>query len=273
VSTNFTALTPGTALAEADPGNYSDDGSTFTTRSYNKSSMTKAGWRYGYVALLENGQRMYSEMNRKTAEKVDFIVPEGCEKLWFVVLGAPSTYTPHAWDEKESNDDQWPYQVKFENTDLLGSISFDGTEEETDITLSYEVAFPASSDTYPGTTVSLANDLNKLARAFVLQPNAITSLMGSKIKFYAVESNGNLNATITANGYGHWFDASGNVINWGENAMVFSEFDAASFTFSIGQYPGHCKSGDQFTIKQALVYGYESGQSVQATFEFIITIQ
>ena len=271
VTTKFLGLEPGSALANNDPGTYSDDGKTLTKRSYNNSSLMRAGWRYGYVALLENGQRVYGEMNKKPSMNAEFTIPFGCAKLWFVVLGAPSTYAPHPWDEKESNDDQWPYKVKFENTDLYGNIAFDGTETPEDVSFSFNVAFPFSADAYPGATVSL--DINKLTKAFVLQPSSITSLMDSKIKFYAIESNNKLNANITANGYGHWFDATGDVVSWGINAMIFSEFDAAGFSFSIGQYPGHCSPGDQYKIKQALVYTYEAGKSVQATFELNITIE
>jgi len=97
--------------------------------------------------------------------------------------------------------------------------------------------------------------------------------MGSSVKFYAVENNGNLNATTTANGYGHWFDANGNVINWGNDAKVFSEFNTTNFTFSIGQYPGHSTPGNQYTVKQALVYEYEPGKTAQATFVFKINIE
>ncbi|MCW3805384.1 DUF6055 domain-containing protein [Plebeiibacterium marinum] len=79
----------------------------------------RAGWRYGYVALLENGKRVYSKMNAATQGAVTFKVPKKCSQLWFVVTGAPKTYAPHPWDEDESNDDQWPYQVKFDNTTLL----------------------------------------------------------------------------------------------------------------------------------------------------------
>ena len=46
-------------------------------------------------------------------------VPSGVQKLYFVVMGAPESYRPHPWDEQELNDEQWPYKVKFGNTDLL----------------------------------------------------------------------------------------------------------------------------------------------------------
>ena len=62
------------------------------------------------VALLKDGQRIYGDMNREASANVEFIF-ENCEKLWFVVLGAPSTYKAHAWDE--TNDDQYVYREIF----------------------------------------------------------------------------------------------------------------------------------------------------------------
>lgn len=274
VSTVFTGLQPGSALAAGDPGICTVDGKETTVTKYNSGALVRAGWRYGYVALLKNGQRIYTEMNRKMKEDVQFTVPENCEKLWFVVLGAPTTYASHAWDENEANDDQWPYTVKFTNTDLLGNISFDGTEKPHDLTLTYPVEFSFSSTAYQGATVTLDNkDLTQLAKAFVLQPSQITGKLGNEIKFYAEESNGTLNATTTANGYGHWFNASGDVCNWGTDGRVFSEYDVSAISFTIGQYPGQCKTGDKYVIKQALVYNYEAGKSVQVTFVFNISIR
>ncbi len=271
VTTTFTGLLPGSALAANDPGEYSENGTTMTTTTYNNSSTTRAGWRYGYVALLESGERIYGEMNSATSTAAEITVPEGCAKLWFVVLGAPSSYESHAWDELESNDDQWPYKVKFSNTDILGNVTFEGNETPSDATLTFNKTFAVNADAYTGTSVTV--DATELANAFVLQSSEISEKMGNAVTFYGVESDGTLNATTTANGYGHWFDADGNVCSWGEEAKLFSEYDASTFTFSIGQYPGHCVSGDQFTIKQALVYEYESGKSVQVTFVFNITLE
>lgn len=230
-----------------------------------------AGWRYGYVALLEDGTRVYGTMNQGTQGNAVFTVPQHCSKLWFVVTGAPDNYTPHAWDEDNSNDDQWPYKVKFSNTDLYGTIPIDDTLPPADVTLTYNLSFPVSADSYSGTTAEV--DLNELAQAFVLQPGEITNNMDETITFYAVEANGDLNANTTANGYGHWFDANGNVINWGSDARVYSEFDASTFRFTIGQYPGQNASGNQYTVKQALVYEHQPGQTVRATFVFNITLQ
>lgn len=284
VTTTFAGLTPGSTLAPGDPGQYSDAGTTLTTNKYNSSSLARAGWRYGYVALLGNGQRVYGNMNQTASADVLFTVPAGCTNLWFVVLGAPSTYTPNAWDDKESNDDQWPYTVKFANTDLLGNITIDPNNSPKNLTLTYNVSFAADATAYSGTTVNLSSngDLSKVAQAFVMQPSAITGALlaakatpaEGKIAYAAVESTGSLNYGTTANGYGFWIDTQGNVIAWGKDndSKLFSEFAPASYEFSIGQYPGKSKSGDKYTIKDAFVYT-KSGKQYQVTFVFNISIK
>lgn len=284
VTTTFTALTPGSSLASGDPGQYTDDSKTLTTTKYNAASLTRAGWRYGYVALLSNGQRVYGDMNRKTSDNVSFTIPTGCEKLWLVVTGAPSTYTAQPWDEKESDDDQWPYKLKFSNTDLLGNIVINPGDSPKDVTLTYNLSFAADASAYSGTTVNLNTngDIAKVAQALVMQPSAIAAALLSakaspaegKIAFAAVESSGTLNYNTTANGYGFWYDSSGNVTSWGSSndSKLFTEFASAGFEFNIGQYPGKCKTGDKYTVKQALVYTKDSKQ-YQITFVFNITIK
>jgi hypothetical protein len=121
VSTLFTGLQTGSALALNDPGKCQNGDQTITVTKYNDSDPDRAGWRYGYVALLGDGRRIYGDMNSKANAKVDFTIPENCDKLWFVVLGAPATYKAHPWDDLEINDDQWPYTVKFINTDIYGN--------------------------------------------------------------------------------------------------------------------------------------------------------
>ncbi len=284
ISTNFMALTPGSSLAEGDPGNYTDDGKSLTTSKYNSSSLTRAGWRYGYVALLSSGERIYGEMNRKTSATVDFTVPDGCSKLWFVVLGAPSSYKSSAWDEIESNDDQWPYKIKFTNTDLLGNITVDPNADPKDLTLTYSLTFAADATAYSGTTVNLNDngDIAKVAQALSMQPSAIQGALlaakatpaEGKIAFAAVEPSGELNYSTTANGYGFWFSSTGSVIGWGKDndSKLFGEFASSNFEFTVGQYPGKCKAGDQYTIKEAFVYT-KNGTQYRITFVFNVAIK
>jgi Domain of unknown function (DUF4859) len=163
--------------------------------------------------------------------------------------------------------------VKFTNTNLFGNVTFDGSEIPKDVTFEFTVKFPFSATAYSGDRVFLGDGITALATAFVLQPNEIAAAMGNQIKFYGVESNGTLNATTTANGDGHWFAASGNITPWGNTARIFSEFRRDDFSFMIGQYPGQSSPGDQYTVKQALVYEHAAGQTVKATFVFHVTIE
>ena len=82
----------------------------------------KAGWRYGFVALQEDGTRVYGDMFTEPTGKASFTVPEQTTKLWFVVLGAPTEHWHHPWDMGNddvftaanlADDEQWPYRVRF----------------------------------------------------------------------------------------------------------------------------------------------------------------
>ncbi len=87
----------------------------------------KGGWRFGFVALLKDGTRKYSDMGIAKVingecpdQSLSFDCPSDCARLWLVVSGAPQEHWKHAWDDNNSNDEQWPYQVRFNNTNLLG---------------------------------------------------------------------------------------------------------------------------------------------------------
>ena len=73
----------------------------------------------------------------------------------------------------------------------------------------------------------------------------------------------------TANGYGHWFNAAGNVCDYG-SGYVYSEMAASSLTFTIGQYPGKGRNGNDYTISQALVYRKSATEQATARFVFRI---
>lgn len=281
IATTFEGIAPGSLLIPDDPGEARQGEQTIKVRTYNQSNLSRAGWRYGYVALLADGKRIYGEMNDDPKGKAELVVPHNCKKIWFVVLGAPTSYRSHAWDENELNDDQWPYRIKFEGTDILGNITIDPGTTPQDITLTYNVSFPADPASYSGRVVNLADngDLAKLARAFVMQPANMGGIMlnpkqqpeEGKIAFGAVEPGGGLNYQTTANGHGFWFNKSGGVVGWGNESMLFVEFTPSSFIFSIGQYPGKCKKGDQYVMQVALIYTKE-GKQYKATLQFNVTI-
>ncbi len=175
VEADFVGLNPGDALSPLDPGDYMEaEAVKGKVRTYNAvGNAADAGWMYGFVALLENGERKYTEAVSTKNGKVKFAVPAGIKNLYFIVLGAPAKYKSNPWDEKELTDEQWPYKVKFTHTDLLGNVELDMDASPQNIELTYNVSIKADAQSYDGTQVSLVNngDIVKLAKAFVMQPS------------------------------------------------------------------------------------------------------
>lgn len=82
----------------------------------------KAGWRYGFLAVKEDGSRVYGKVYSKASSTARFTVPGSTRYLWLVVSGAPLSHWEHLTDGKEENDEQWPYQVKLSGTSLDESV-------------------------------------------------------------------------------------------------------------------------------------------------------
>lgn len=77
-----------------------------------------AGWRYGFVASLEDGGREYSGVFRDDKGEASFTVPEDTEHLWLVVMGAPEEHWPVADGQRRGDDApaeaEWPYRFRLE---------------------------------------------------------------------------------------------------------------------------------------------------------------
>ncbi len=303
VKTALTGLPVGAQLLDIDPGEYLN-GDTGTEkiaadasgrRHYvNGGVRSNRGFRMGYVALMNDGSRqyfsedsVYCKGTAKVTEEYSFTCPEGVSQLWLIVSPALKNYQQHKWDEKITNDDMWPYSFKLEGTDIgsralvYASAVLDG-RDISDVTYTYDVKFPYSGNAYSGTSVSVSGKAAAmLGTAFQMQPTAISTKMqvwdsrgpaNNRVMFYAVAPSGVLSQSgSTANGYGHWFSASG-VVTAYANGYLFSEFDPASLTFAIGQYPGKCQEGKTYTIRQALRYRKNASTYGLATFIFNVTV-
>ncbi|HTF80460.1 MAG TPA: DUF4859 domain-containing protein, partial [Cytophagales bacterium] len=90
--------------------------------------------------------------------------------------------------------------------------------------------------------------------------------------YYAVNPDGSLNATSTANAPGHWFTHTGQVTTWGASAYLFSELNMNTLVANIGQYPSRCIPGQTYTIKQALVYDKSATESAKVTLVFHVHV-
>ena len=257
-----------------------------------------AGWNVGFVALKEDGTREYDIHSDgcdvmpyypvRDKATIDYLVPEGTKKLWMVVAATPQTYLQHLWDEDNTNDEVWPFRVKFTGTDLFGNLNFNGSETPESITETIDLSTSAAAG-YGGTALTLDDDvIIAIARAFVLQPNDIiaklttdfNNVRTSAVKFLAVKPDGTLDESYrakdadsyySANGFGFWFDGTGANNGW-SSGYSYLEYDPSSWTCQFGVHPdrvkdGSIKPGDVLPIAVAFVYG-----KYTATLKFNITI-
>ncbi|SER26357.1 hypothetical protein SAMN04488023_106113 [Pedobacter rhizosphaerae] len=85
---------------------------------FRKINTQFAGWRYSFLAVKKDGQRIYGKINSATQGSVKFSVPKETAYLWLIVSGAPTTHWEHLTDGKDENDEQWPYQIRLTGTSL-----------------------------------------------------------------------------------------------------------------------------------------------------------
>ena len=278
VSAEFVGLRAGSALPEGDTGNYINGDLqtiTGTATTYNKVGTGLEGWRYGFVAFKDDKTRVYGEMYSSKEGTASFEVPEGTTNLYFVVLGAPTEYRQNEWDDDASDDDQWPYKVRFSETDLLGNFDIDETADPSDVTLTFDVACDASNANYPLGTVDLASS-KSLAQAFVMNPSDIEGLIQGKnakpaegkIVWALQQPDGSYSYNWTATS-GFWCDETGKVVPWGSGQAVYVEFDGLEITY--GHMHGVTAAGKKYVLKPTLVYtkgGIEYKATIKINMQF-----
>ena len=93
---------------------------------FNSVKTELAGWRYGFLASLKSGSRVYGEVYKDAKGTATFKVPENTEYLWFVVSGAPTEHWPvvmrRGRNKENIPEEQWPYQIKLTGTSLAPFI-------------------------------------------------------------------------------------------------------------------------------------------------------
>ena len=298
IKTTLTGLVVGAPLLDADPGEFYNGDSRYEKselrRYINGGPRASRGFRMGYVALMQDGSRryfsedsVYCQGAMQATADYSMTVPEGVSQLWLVISPALKSYFTHRWDDSIDKDDMWPYRFSLEGTDLAANATvyaeptLDGRSIG-DCTFTYDVTFPRDQQGYSGATVSVSGKAGAtLGTAFQLALDKINSKMqtwssqgpaNGRIMLYAVNPGGSLaNSGSTANGYGHWFNASGTVSSYA-SGYVFSEFSPSMLSFALGQYPGKCTEGKTYTIRQALRYRKSPKEYAQANFVFNVTV-
>ena len=305
ITTKFTALGHGCALADGDPGNYNNGTANASisagVTNYNSAGTASyRGFRVGYVFLKNNGTREYYNDNTVhctgTAEKTENItttVPANTSRAFLVITPALTTYVKHPWQEDITLDDQWPYQFELVNataksvSPIIKEPDFEKQIDGraiADVTLTYNVVLPPT-DGYDGATVnfSAGSATNALCTAFQLESS---NIFGHIIDYTASQSNGTImscaltstgaiqNSAKTVGGsYGHYFNADGTVGSWYDGSPIFIEFGNTYESGTIGQYPNANTDGTTRTVREALVYKNTAGETATAQLIFNIRFQ
>ena len=79
----------------------------------------KAGWRYGFVAVTEEGKSIYGTTGCDKEGNISFTTPQDTKlaHLWFVVMGAPTEHWMNPMPPEK--DAQWPYSIKITGSSLV----------------------------------------------------------------------------------------------------------------------------------------------------------
>lgn len=242
----------------------------------------RAGWRYGFVAYSSDGTRTYSDIGRNAEGEVSITVPEECTHLWFVVMGAPTQWWTHSWNNNVTDDEQWPYAVKFSGSDPYGAMRTYGeypadyVRRDTTVVLNAILAY--SSTNY--SSVRVQYDMDAVSQALGLSTAQLKSVKvgaSNDIRFVGISTNGTMKESTTTSTssstcYGHWFNSSGDVCNYDGNARIFAEFYPDKYGCYVGQYPGRLSRGKTYTIRQAIIYTHTDGKEYKAIMQVNLSI-
>ncbi|MGM9777387.1 MAG: DUF4859 domain-containing protein, partial [Prevotella sp.] len=131
-----------------------------------------------------------------------------------------------------------------------------------DLVLEYTAEVTISATSYDGVSVPI--DCDKIAELFGISKDDLLASLGNDevgtpkdVVGFAIEGTthaDNMTMTNTGAPWGHWWDADGNVIGWGDGAMTFAEFDPWEGSFNVGQFPGRLTEGQTIKFIEALKY-------------------
>jgi hypothetical protein len=242
---------------------------------YRKVNVAKAGWRYGFVALSNDGTRFYGEMKRESEGTAEFTMPDDVQKLWLVVCGAPTEHWRHPWDDDSSNDEQWPYQVQFEETDRSGYYVATGNPENIDLRMQASIKYVETGTLY--VIVPLNYDI--VSQAFKVKADQVKAAKYNPEDEFCVFAINKDGAMVEGtNGNLYCFHADGSVVDYSETddeIVIYASHLAYYKGFYIIANNKAVRPGDTFTIPIGIRYrpaDDPEGKSYYATCIIKVTI-
>ena len=287
VSTQVAALAPGSALVKGDKGEMVDgDGAVAgKTTTYNDSENHSSNYRFGYVAIV-NGKPVYSAMTKGAEATASYTVPAGTDELYFVIMAAPDTYNRQYWNDNEADDEQWPYTIAMDGTDVDSYIEvievvIDPNAKPQDVALTINVRGTEDAS-YDFAHYNLAYyDNAAICYAFCLMPEEIDAIMHhsseglaeGKICMRLKLPDGSYSYDDNCGGElgGFWCNAAGEPQGWGSNARTYTKLHTI-YDMEVGFMPGTLTAGETYPEIVELVYT-KDGKEYIATLNFNFVVE
>lgn len=257
---------------------------------FKKINVGKAGWRYGFVAQKNNGDREYGEMFSDKEGYAEMALPEDVKRAWFVVTGAPTEHWHHPWDDDASNDEQWPYEVTFDGCAAMGTsrtytaADFPEGYERKDTTVVINADLAASSSDWSSVRVQL--DMDAASQALGVSTAQLQAAVCGKksASAYPYVRIAGLNANLTTETnsktisdtdviFGHWFSTGGNVqSSLTSSAAIYTKIYHDKYGCYVGQQPGKLTRGKTYIVREAIIYTDKDGKEYRAIMEIHLNV-
>ncbi len=137
-----------------------------------------------------------------------------------------------------------------------------GTEGDDDGTLKYGILNTYISGTNLDIYVNMSQTDNySQADHIEIDPSTLAGMLGlsdneinnARVSLTPLNSNGTTGNSTAQGTWGAWYNAAGNVVDWGGNAHVFIEPRNTStsnvYSWNYGCHPDNCRSGEQHTAR------------------------
>ena len=243
----------------------------------------KAGWRYGFVALQNNGTRVYGEMNSAAEGTAQFTVPANTTRVWFVVLGAPTDHWRHPWNDDVKDDEQWPYRVKFTGAEFNGSIvvrdedyEFPADYVRQDIELSVDIDVDYA--TIEQSTFAVNLDLDPVFKALGIKPTLLEAISPTKepdnLRIRLILADGSESATTMSTYAYYWgLTADGTPVASFDEAAYYFLWTYYRYTLYAGGDANKVEQGKTYSPRFAFIYTHTDGHEYKATFTVNIHVK
>lgn len=267
VTVNLSAIAPGSALDERDPGDLHDGDEKVigSTTTYNRQANTSSNFRFGFVSVA-GGKPSYSPMTKTaTASSATYTMPADADELYLVVCATPDVYNQVGWNDREDDDEQWPYAFTLTGADVYGySEPAVATYEKVSDNLlkgEVEIDVKGSSLDWVFSSFNLCNpeilgflglDRAGFESALIIPKVGEAQVAGEgAIVILNRESDGSLNNMPTAT-LGYWLNDQGNAVGWGDGHIVY--YEASSSALSLGKLGDELNVGQKYELRPTLIY-------------------